>query len=317
MVSVEHADARERHPAEDGQRDQVEQRLRDHRAQHHRQRLPRAPEPARDDQGARGLAQAGGQRRGHEHADERALHRVSSFGPPPGRRRGEDRVPGDRAREHGRAHQSQARGEQTGLGCRERGHHVRHAHALQRHGGERRGRQRAGREPEPAQDAHAARAAVRRRRVRAQAGQALGRHARQQVGGRQPVAHGDARQAASRRACGAARERLLVAVEDFARHVRPREALGALARCASHARAARRLEREPAQRLGERERVAGGQQLTLHPVAQHLAVARDVRGEHRLAGRKRLRQHHPEALAMQRGRAQHVRAGELRQLALL
>jgi hypothetical protein len=96
----------------------------------------------------------------------------------------------------------------------ERAHHVRDAHALQRHRGERRGRQRAGREPEPAQNAHPARAADRRGRVLAQAGQALGRHARQQVGGREAVAHGGARQAASRRARGAARERerLLVAV---------------------------------------------------------------------------------------------------------
>ena len=109
VVSLEHADARERDDAEHAQREQVQQRLGDHRAEHHRQRLARAAEAARDDQGARGLAEARGQRRGHQHADERALHRVAPFRPPPGRRRREDRVPADRAREHRRAHQRQRR----------------------------------------------------------------------------------------------------------------------------------------------------------------------------------------------------------------
>ena len=61
------------------QREQVQQRLRDHRPEHDRQRLPRAAQPAREDQRARGLAEARGQRRGHQHADEGALHRIAAF----------------------------------------------------------------------------------------------------------------------------------------------------------------------------------------------------------------------------------------------
>ena len=56
-----------------------------------------AAEPARDDQRARGLAQARGQRRRHEHADERALHRVARRTRACGQRRAQDRVPGDGA----------------------------------------------------------------------------------------------------------------------------------------------------------------------------------------------------------------------------
>ena len=110
---------------------------------------------------------------------------------------------------------------------------------------------------------------------------------------------------------------MLVAVEHFGGDVRPGIALGALARGGGHARAARGREREPAQRLGERERVAGGQQLAVDTVAQDVAVAGDVGGEHGGGGGEGLGQDHAEALAVQRRRAQHIGAGELGQLALL
>ncbi len=112
-------------------------------------------------------------------------------------------------------------------------------------------------------------------------------------------------------------DRLLVAVEHLGGDVRPGEALGALARGERHALAPAWIERERAQRLGERERVAGGHEQSVAPVAHDVAVAGDVRGDHRRRGGERLRQHHAEALAVQRGRAQHVGALQLGELALL
>ena len=74
--------------------------------------------------------------------------------------------------------------------------------------------------------------------------------------------------------------------------------------------AARRsgVEREVAQRLGERGRVAARDEHAVDAVAHDVAVAGDVGGDDRRAGRERLRQHHAEALAAERRRAQHVGA---------
>ncbi len=49
-------------------------------------------------------------------------------------------------------------------------------------------------------------------------------------------------------------------------------------------------------------------------VAHHIAVARDIGRHDRHARGERFRQHHPEALAVQRRRAEHVRTGELFEL---
>src|SRR5439155_26375504 len=70
------------------------------------------------------------------------------------------------------------------------------------------------------------------------------------------------------------RERLLVAVEHFGGDVGPGEALGALARGDGHAHPPCGVERESAQGLGERVRIAGGQQLPVETVAHDIAVAR-------------------------------------------
>ena len=77
VVAVQERDAGEHRRPEQRQREQVQQRLGDHRAEHHGQRLARAAEAARDDQRTRGLTQASRQRGGHQHADERPLQRVS------------------------------------------------------------------------------------------------------------------------------------------------------------------------------------------------------------------------------------------------
>ena len=110
---------------------------------------------------------------------------------------------------------------------------------------------------------------------------------------------------------------VLVAVGHFSGHVRPGKALGALARAGCHARSATRVQRQLAQRLRKRKRVAGGQQLAVDAVAHDIAIARDVGGEHGRARGEGLGQHHAEALAVQRGRAQHVGGLKLCDLALL
>jgi len=99
--------------------------------------------------------------------------------------------------------------------------------------------------------------------------------------------------------------------------VRPGEALGAGTCVGGHTHSHGGVERKRAQCLGQRERVAGWGQHTLDPVARDVAIAGDVGGDHRRAGGERLGQDHPEALAVQRWRAQHVGAGELGVLARL
>ena len=112
-------------------------------------------------------------------------------------------------------------------------------------------------------------------------------------------------------------EGLLVAVEHFGGDVRPSKALGALARGGGHPRAAVRFQSEQAQSLGQRERIAGGHELPVDAVAQDVAISRDVGGEHGRADGQALGDDHAEALTAQGGRAQHVRARELGQLARL
>ena len=118
-------------------------------------------------------------------------------------------------------------------------------------------------------------------------------------------------------ATGCERDGLLAAVEYFGGDVRPGKALGALARGGGHLQAQTLVERELAQSLGERERVAGRQQLPVDAVAHDVAVARNVGREHGRGSGERLSEDHAKALAVQRGRAQHVRAGKLCALALL
>ncbi len=83
----------------------------------------------------------------------------------------------------------------------------------------------------------------------------------------------------------------------------------------AHRGAADRVEPQVAQRLGERGRVAARHEHAVEAVAHDVSVAGDVGGDDRRAGGERLRQHHPEALAAERRRAQHV--GALQHAALL
>ena len=60
------------------------------------------------------------------------------------------------------------------------------------------------------------------------------------------------------------------------------------------------------QRLGEPLGVGGRDEDTVVAIGDDVGVAGDVRGEHRRAGRERLGEDHPEALAGERGSAQEV-----------
>ena len=71
-----------------------------------------------------------------------------------------------------------------------------------------------------------------------------------------------------------------------------------------------RVEREVAQRLGQRGRVAARDEHAVDAVAHDVAVAGDVGGDDRRAGGERLREDHAEALAAQRRRAEHVGAAQ-------
>ena len=79
----------------------------------------------------------------------------------------------------------------------------------------------------------------------------------------------------------------------------------------------RQIECEQSQRLGESERVARRDEQAVAAVAHDVAIAGDVRGYDRLCRGERLGQDHAEALSVQRGRAQHLGARELLELALL
>ena len=65
------------------------------------------------------------------------------------------------------------------------------------------------------------------------------------------------------------------------------------------------------QLLGQALRIPRRHQQAVHPVADDIAVAGDVGGNHRRAGGEGLGQHHAEALARERGRAEHVGAVQL------
>ena len=101
--------------------------------------------------------------------------------------------------------------------------------------------------------------------------------------------------------------RLLVDALDLGRDGRPGVALSTLARGRAHAQAGLGLQVEGLKLLGEPLRVRGRHQDSVDSVGDDVGVARDLRRDHRGAGREGLRQHHPEALTGERGRAEHVR----------
>ena len=111
---------------------------------------------------------------------------------------------------------------------------------------------------------------------------------------------------ARRAGAGIARSRPRRRSSDLLGDPRPRVALRGVARRAGQALAALGVEREVAQRLGQRRRVAARDEHAVAAVGHDVGVAGDVRGHDRRAGRERLRQHHAEAT---RRRATARRAG--------
>ena len=105
LVTVEQPDGREHHRTQDRERDQVEERLGDQRAEHDRQALTHVPEPPRHDQRAGGLAEAGWQRGGHQDPDHHPAHGVAPSHARARQCRAQDGVPRLSTREHRRAHQ--------------------------------------------------------------------------------------------------------------------------------------------------------------------------------------------------------------------
>ena len=164
-------------------------------------------------------------------------------------------------------------------------------------------RDRREREHRDAAGEHERRLACAGGRRRFEARQALRAHVRLQVGGLGADPHGGALHEALRRRRG---DRVLVGVEHLARDVRPGEALRVHRGGLPHRDAPLRREPQLEQRLGERGRVAARHEHPVDAVAHDVAVAGDVGGDDRRAGREALRQHHAEALAAERRRAQQV-----------
>ena len=308
LVVVEDRHRREHHAAEDHQREDVQQRLGDDRAEDDRQaRCARAAaDAARDDHRAGRLAEAGGQRRRHQHADHRPLKRVAQPRARRGRHRGaQDRRPGDGAHHHRGAHQPERDEHPRRRGVQQRVADAVDADALQREERAREDRdgddrhQRAAGEGE-----HRTPRALARRRRRLDARQAPRGAARLQVGGQRADADGQragrrprARRSRSRprRPPGPARRR---AARRTARAVSQR---GGRQRVAAGG-----VERQRPQRLAERGGVAARHEDAVGAVVDDVAVAGDVGGDDRRAGRKRLGQDHAEALAAQRRGGQDV-----------
>ncbi len=99
---------------------------------------------------------------------------------------------------------------------------------------------------------------------------------------------------------------LLVHLLDLRGDARPGVASGRFACRATHRLAPGRLEIDPLELLRQPLRVGRWHQHAVGAVGDHVGVPRDRGGDHRRAGRERLRQHHPEALSGERGRAEHV-----------
>ena len=282
--------------------------------EHDGQVLARSPGPPRDDQRARRLAEAGRQRRGHQHADERALQRRRTASPARSGSAARRIACQENARsDHRRAHQRRGRAApRSGWSAAARrrccASPIRCSAEQREHDAAERDR----REPD--------RGAATRTRAGAPcrpaaSGSRLGRLRARARGlrsaGGTPDPHGGALHGA--RGCGHG-DRVLVGAPAPRRRRAARRSARALARprpgpSARGARAPRQRSRSAsASALRRRRR----DEHAVDAVAHHVAVAGDVRGDDRRAGGERLGQHHAEALAAERRRAQHVGGLELR-----
>ena len=106
-------------------------------------------------------------------------------------------------------------------------------------------------------------------------------------------------------------DRPLVDLRHLVGDARPGVALGAAAGGLAHRPQALGLVVDALQLLGQALRVGGRDQDAVDAVADDVAVAGDFGGDDRRAGGEGLGQHHAEALAGERGRAEHVGAVQL------
>ena len=113
------------------------------------------------------------------------------------------------------------------------------------------------------------------------------------------------------------RDRVLVGAEDVLRDPRPRVALRGVRGAPAEALAALGVQREVAQRRGQRRRVAARDEDAVAAVGHDVGVAGDVRRHDRRARGERLRQHHAERLAAERRRDQEVGLAQRLALALV
>ena len=270
-----------------------------------------AAEPARDDQRARGLAEARGQRRRHQHADRRALQRVATRGRAPGSAARRIACQETRAQRPSRAHISAEAeraprpGSERSSASRDRG---RSADALRARAARARRRRPSDGERAAARARRAARGARAAGGRGLERGQAARRDARRPSAGASAEPRRRPRVARARRARGDARSR-------------PRRPSTHLARRRAARRSARRARRAAARHARARARGSSARSRSASasavasprgtsrpstPSRDDVAVAGDVRGDDRRAGRERLGQHHAEALAAERRRAEHV-----------
>ena len=191
------------------------------RSEHDRKVLARAPGPPGHHERARGLAESRRQRRGHEHPDERALHRIGQAHVGAGQRGLEDRVPGEGAHGHRAAHDGETQEHEGGARVDERLGDVADADLLQ-------GQEASTTPPSVTtpQTGAGARCAIARLPVLPSLGSRLGRrrarHVRLEVGGAQADADGGALHARSGLGRG---DRVLVGLHHLGGDARPREAL--------------------------------------------------------------------------------------------
>ena len=272
---------------------------------HDRQRLAHPADPARDDQRTRRLTESRRERRRHQHPDRGGAQDRAPFHRPVRQRRAHDVEPRDRPQDHrawrtGPARSAPRSGSSARASwrrCRTRPGAARGTRAARR-------RSRTGRAPRGATPASVREPRERLRRSRLDRGQPPGARARSQVALHEPGL--DARGLRSADAERAPRSRARTRTSPGARPAATRSPLRVGARRRSSR--ARRAGSSHSERSASASSSGspGVDQQAVAAVRHDLAVAGDLGGDDRRAGRKRLRQHHAEALAAERGRAQHV-----------
>ena len=304
---LEEVGGRDDDSTEHDQRQDVEGGLRDERPDQDREGLAHAADMAGEDHRPGRLAEPRRQGRRHQDSDHRRRGHVAAAHVEPGQRGPGDRDPGGRAGEH-RAHH-QGTGDQDPLQVRvdDVARYLVDADPSRCQSSQR--------EAEDARDRDAC-----------LAGEPLAAAARIVRGGlqgRQPLRGplGAAVEPDQARSPGVLLrrpdrrrgrlDRALVDLGDLLGDPRPGVALGAAAAGLPHRPDPLGLVGEELELLGKRLRIGRGHQDPVDAVGDDVAVPGDRRRDHAGSGGHRLDQHHAEALAGERGRAEQVRLAQL------